>query len=466
MTGGTGGGEPGAGVLLNGRYRLLGPRGAGAQGAVFTAYDERLRREVAVKTLTATDGEARGRFRREVHTLAALRHDHVVTVFDSGEHAGVPFAVLELVEGESLAGVLTRQERLPLARVLELGRQVADGLAAAHAHGIVHRDIKPGNILVTASGRAKICDFGLVTAWMPDAARLTVRGGPGPCTPGYASPEQATPGRPVEAPSDVFSLGATLYALLAGGSPFRGADPLDTLARTRDEEPPPVTRYRPEVPGSCAALLAAVLAKEPARRPSAGSVRSRLATELDRLRPHAAYSPTARGGPPEQGAEPVPGPMPTPVPTPVPVPVTAPAVTPVVTPVAAGLDDVTQAAPGAVPPGRGRGGGEPDRTELWRRLEAAEEELRAGRAQEADDAFRALAVELHASGHHAHPAMHAARLGRVRALARLGRRAAAERRLARLRVQAEQLAADHPLRRAVAALTLRRARGGSPGGPR
>ncbi|MFI8322578.1 protein kinase [Streptomyces sp. NPDC085529] len=425
---------PDTGTLLGGRYRLLDRRGSGGQGAVFTAYDERLGREVAVKTLTGTGSEARGRFHREIRTLAALRHDHIVTVFDSGEHVGVPFAVLELIEGESLAAVLTRQELLPFSRVLELGRQVADGLAAAHEHAIVHRDIKPGNILVEGSGRAKICDFGLVTGWMPDAARLTARHGIGPCTPGYASPEQATAGKPVETPSDVFSLGATLYALLAGGSPFRGADPVDTLARTRDHEPPPVTHYRPDAPETCATLLADMLAKDPVRRPSAGSVRSRLATELDRLRPGAAYSPTTPVRPP--GVVPFQAPVLVPPPASEEVTATAP---------------LPEQVPGPVP----------DRMELWRRLEEAEAHLLAGRVQQADDVFRALTSALNSAGHDAHPAMHAARLGRVRALARLGRRAAAERRLARLRTLAEtQLAENHPLRRAVGSLSLRRGSGG------
>lgn len=401
-----------------------------------------------------------------MRTLAALRHPHIVAVYDGGEHRGIPYAVLELVEGESLATLHARTGRLPLRRVLELGAQIADGLAGAHERMIAHRDIKPANVLVAHNGTALICDFGLVNGWMPNASPLTAPYRESHCTPGFASPEQATAGQEVGRPSDVFSLGVTLYALLAGGSPFHSPHPEEALARARETRPRPVTDYCREAPQALAALLGRMLAKSPLDRPSAKSVQLRLTTELDRLNAaagrHLPYSPTGPAertpghaqavgerpggmlGPDGQdGARPAEG-----------------------TPGSYGEAEALAARTGiadetgqnaetsqhAQPPHP------PEQLTpetLWRRLEAAEALLRAGRPDEADEGFKTVTAPLDALGEHCHPAMYAAQLGRARALHARGRTAAAARRLARLREQVPlRLGVEHPLAVAVGQTVL------------
>ncbi|MFD6414816.1 serine/threonine-protein kinase [Streptomyces sp. NPDC060194] len=441
------------GELLDGRYALRRRLGAGAQGTVFAAYDTRLRREVAVKAAAARGGEALERFRRELRTLAALRHPHVVAVHDGGEQGGVPYAVLDLVEGESLAALLERTARLPVRRVLQVGAQLADGLAAAHERGIAHRDVKPGNVLIARDGTALLCDFGLANGWMPDAAPLTVPYRASHCTPGFASPEQATVGLAVGPPSDVFSLGATLYALLAGGSPFHAALPEESLALAREAVPRPVTDYRPDAPEAVAVLLAAMLAKAPADRPSARSVQLRLRTELDRLDAavgrHRPYTPTE---PADRPPDPRPG----------------PARAAEDLPGAHGRWGEADALAAATDVGDGDRAGPPPAEELWRALEAAEALLRAGRPAAADDGFRTVTTRLDAAAEHHHPALYAAQLGRVRALHALGRTGAAAGRLARLRERVPaRLGAQHPLAAAVGRLDLgaRRLRPDDPAAP-
>ncbi|GAA3814124.1 hypothetical protein GCM10022403_054660 [Streptomyces coacervatus] len=301
----------GAGDLLAGRYRLERMVGSGGQGRVFAGVDEALGRRVAVKVLQpprAVPGgpadEAVARFDREVRALAALDHDHIVKIFDLGVHRGARFSVMEFLDGPSLAQELREHGPLPLTRAVDIAARAADALAAAHALGIWHRDVKPANIQLTGRGRPKLCDFGLVSVLTPNAPALTRRGASPGCTPGFASPEQAR-GAELTGPTDVFSLGVTLYALLAGGSPFAAADPAAALHKVLHEQAPPLTTYRPDAPPDLTALISSMLHPTPATRPSAAGTAIRLRTALDRLNAasgrHAIYTPTQRPTPPTPG---------------------------------------------------------------------------------------------------------------------------------------------------------------------
>ncbi|MFD5815723.1 protein kinase [Streptomyces sp. NPDC127038] len=453
------------GTLLADRYRLNRLIGKGGQGLVFTAEDENLGgRTVAVKILLPLSGqaaqrqqEALARFDREVNALARLTHDNIVVIHDRLIHQGVPFSVMEFLEGPNLADRLRSEHQLPLSDALSWTAEAADALTAAHALGIWHRDVKPANIQLTRTGRAKLCDFGLVSALTPNDPTLTRRGHAAGCTPGYASPEQAE-GRLVAGPSDVFSLGVTLYALLAGGTPFGAADPTVALLRAIEEYPSPVTVHRPDAPAEVAQLLALMMEKDPAARPSAHSVAVRLRRCLERLRAAGEdgthYTPTVTDAP---------------VPPAVDRLAAAPAQD-------AGLgaeqDVVTGAGMTPVPdqggPVRGPASHGPagendaaeshaadDAEELWRALETAEGQLLADRFSAADAGFRRLSKRLYEQGRHRHPAMVAAQLGRVRALSGLGRAEEAGRRLAGLRsTVGQKLDPSHPLRTAVEGLRL------------
>jgi serine/threonine protein kinase len=252
-----------------GSYRVLKVLGRGGMGVVFQAEDIQLARPVALKVLrpelnSASDGRAR--FLREAQAAAALQHDHIVTVFQVGEDRGVLFLALQLLEGETLEDRLQREPRLALQTILRLGREIADGLAAAHARHLVHRDIKPSNIWLEAGrDRVKILDFGLARALGEDA-RVTQTGAV-IGTPAYMSPEQAR-GQAVGPRGDLFSLGCVLYRLCTGQPPFGGSDTLATLSALALEEPPPVEEFNPAVPPELSELIDRLLAKNPADRPA------------------------------------------------------------------------------------------------------------------------------------------------------------------------------------------------------
>lgn len=267
---------------LIGPYRVDGTLGAGGMGAVYRAWDARLERPVAVKRLLprlADDDVARQRFRREARAAARLQHPAIVQIYDVVESAEGDWLVMELVEGERLSQ-RARGGSLEVAQALDLGRQVAEGLQEAHSRGIVHRDLKSDNVLVTATGRAKILDFGIARAL--DDAGLTGDGivlG----TSRAMSPEQAT-GQSVGPPSDVFSFGVLLYEALTGRSPFAAPSRVETLRRIVAWEPPPIRELRPELPAEVAALVERLLRKEPGQRPGAAEV-AKLLTR------HAAADP-------------------------------------------------------------------------------------------------------------------------------------------------------------------------------
>ncbi len=260
-----------------GKYRVLEVLGHGGMGVVYRAEDPQLKRVVALKAMLPGLAAAHGagpRFLREAQAMAALKHDHVVTIYQVDEARGIPFLAMEFLEGEPLEARLRRDARLPLSEVLRIGREVAEGLAAAHARGLIHRDIKPGNVwLEGPHGRVKILDFGLARASAQEAApaatALTQRGaiiG----TPAYMAPEQAR-GDALDARSDLFSLGVILYRLCTGRTPFRGRDTIATLMAVGTHQPPPPCRLNPEAPAGLSALVMRLLEKDPDRRPTSAA---------------------------------------------------------------------------------------------------------------------------------------------------------------------------------------------------
>lgn len=271
-----------AGDLLARRYRLERLLGRGAMGEVWEGFDERLRRRVAVKVLSTdllADPRAAeqmpARFRREGEAAARLNHRNIAAVHDLDEHVenGTgrirPFLVLEHLDGRDLQTLLRRHPRgLPLRQVVEYGLQVCDGLAAAHAAGIVHRDIKPANLMVLDDGTVKICDFGI--ARLQDATVGLTREGFQPGTPAYMAPEQLD-GGPVDHRADLYALGATLYHLLTGRTVFPADDLRALIAMHLTKIPDPPSAHRPDVPHHLDTAISALLAKDPAQRPASAA---------------------------------------------------------------------------------------------------------------------------------------------------------------------------------------------------
>lgn len=239
-------------------------------GEVFLAYDDRLDRLVAIKRMrpdALRDPSRRERLRREARAAARLSHPNVVQVYDLEEdEAGGDAIVLEYVQGQTLAEML-RDGPLPVERAVELAAQVAEGLAAAHAAGLVHRDLKAENVVVTAEGRAKVLDFGLVKPLDPGADSTVTEHGAVLGTYRAMAPEQAE-GVEVDARADLFSLGVLLYEMLAGRSPFQGATPVATLRNLTGAAPRPLAEVRPDLPVELTGLVHALLEKDPARRPA------------------------------------------------------------------------------------------------------------------------------------------------------------------------------------------------------
>ncbi|EHR62680.1 serine/threonine-protein kinase [Saccharomonospora cyanea] len=265
----------GEGELVAGRYRLSDRVGRGGMGVVWRAHDERLDRVVAVKELRTDHGDddtaheaALERAMREGRVAARLRHPHAVTVHDVVTHGHTPFLVMEFLPSRSLSALVADRGPLPAEEVAVLGAQVASALAAAHAEGIVHRDVKPGNVLVTDDGTTKIADFGISRA---DGEGTITDRGVIAGTPAYLSPEAADSGR-VGPPSDVFSLGATLYFAIEGVPPFGDTgNTIALLVRIAHAQPAP-----PRNAGPLAELLLAMLRRDPDERPTMRQVRELL----------------------------------------------------------------------------------------------------------------------------------------------------------------------------------------------
>jgi WD40 repeat protein/serine/threonine protein kinase len=250
-------------------YRVLRLLGQGGMGIVFHAEDIQLRRPVALKVMRpslAASGVARQRFSREAQAAAAVVHDHIVSIYQVGEDRGAPFLAMPLLQGESLEDRLRRVDKLSATQALRIGRETAEGLAAAHVRGLIHRDIKPANIFLEAgSDRVKIVDFGLARA-AGDDARLTHTGAI-MGTPAYMSPEQAR-GQAVDGRSDLFSLGCVLYRACTGVVPFKGPDVVSTLTALALTSPVSPRKICPDLPQPLSDLIERLLSKNPEQRPA------------------------------------------------------------------------------------------------------------------------------------------------------------------------------------------------------
>ena len=257
-----------------GPYEILEPIGSGGMGEVYRARDARLERDVAIKVLPealARDGAALGRFEREAKSLAALSHPHLLAIFDVGSEGDVAYLVTELLQGQTLRGRMAHP--LSWRESVRIATGIADGLAAAHSRGIVHRDLKPENVFLTEDGHVKILDFGIARREAPRSAgperaeTATALTAPEMVvgTVGYLSPEQIS-GLPAEARSDLFSLGAVLYEMLAGKRAFTGASKIETLSAILRDDPGAISGTDNPVPAALEALTRRCLEKSPSDR--------------------------------------------------------------------------------------------------------------------------------------------------------------------------------------------------------
>ncbi|MGH2677743.1 MAG: Stk1 family PASTA domain-containing Ser/Thr kinase [Actinomycetota bacterium] len=263
--------------ILNERYEIESTLGEGGMARVYRGTDGVLGRPVAIKVLAdryANDDTFVTRFRREAQAAAALNHPNVVSVFDTGDDGQAHYIVMEYVPGHTLADVLKREGPLDPDRAARIAENVATALQAAHERGLVHRDVKPGNVMIDPQGRTKVMDFGIARAATDDTLTQTgaVLG-----TAAYLSPEQAR-GDPVDARSDIYSLGCVLYEMLTGRPPFTGDSPVAIAYAHVNDQPDPPSAHRPGIPPDLEAVTMKALAKDPADRyGSAGALHDALA---------------------------------------------------------------------------------------------------------------------------------------------------------------------------------------------
>jgi serine/threonine-protein kinase len=308
------------GRVLGGRYRLVSPIARGGMATVWVADDPVLSRRVAVKVLRAdlaADEGTRARFRHEAIAAARLSHPNIVSTYDTGDDDGVAYIVMELVEGPTLRHLIEQRGGLPVADVIRIGKQVADALDAAHRAGLVHRDVKPANVLVPPGGAVKVTDFGIAkAAGGDDLTRTgTVMG-----TARYLAPEQVN-GRPTDPRTDVYALGLLMYEALCGHPPFGGDTEIATAMARLTTTAPAVRAERPEVSQALDDVIHRCLARQPsARFGSAAAVRDALdQARLDPtgaiprpvVGPGSAPTPVAGGGAPTGPTHPQPVPAPT-----------------------------------------------------------------------------------------------------------------------------------------------------------
>ena len=280
--------RPGAvdGRCLGGRYRVGALLAAGGMGEVWAARDLLLDRPVAVKVLggaLAGDGRAAERLRREARAAGRLDHPNIARVLDLGEQDGRPYLVMELLEGESLAARIDRAGPMAPAEAARVVAAVADALQAAHAAGVVHRDVKPGNVFLTSAGGVKVLDFGIAAA----AGETDLTTGDLLGTAAYPAPERSL-GRPATPAADLYSLGVVLYELLAGRRPFQGGSDVELAMAQVNARPAPLALVAPATPPALAAACEHALAKDPAARPPSAAAIARL------LRSPAAAEPATR----------------------------------------------------------------------------------------------------------------------------------------------------------------------------
>ncbi len=254
-----------------GRYKIIEKIGSGGMGEVFLAEDEKLERKAALKVLpaeVASEPERMRRFVLEAKTASALNHPSIVTIYEINDDGEVPYIAMEYVRGETLARML-RSDRLEMARVVDIAIQIAGALAAAHEAGVVHRDVKPDNIIIRPDGLVKVLDFGLVKltendgSCDPDAETVAHRTNPGMIlgTASFMSPEQSR-GRIVDGRSDIFSFGTLLYQMVSGRLPFTGENYVDVIASIIHKEPEPLADIAPQTPHDLQVVIRKCLRKD------------------------------------------------------------------------------------------------------------------------------------------------------------------------------------------------------------
>ena len=290
-------------VAVGTQYLVDAEIGRGGMAVVYRATDLRLNRRVAIKVLPpelAFNADVRERFLREAQTAAQLSHPGIVPIYTVDEREGIVYFVMALVDGESLAERLAREPRQPIAEARRILGAVADALAYAHEQGVVHRDVKPDNIMLErASGRPLVTDFGIARAAQGDT-RLTVTG-VAIGTPAYMSPEQALGERELDGRSDIYSLGVIGYQLLAGETPFRASNTPAMLVKHVSETPRPLSTLRPDTPAGLAHAIARALAKKPEERwANAGAFRDALLDTSEFIPPQNPWASAARDAEPRQ----------------------------------------------------------------------------------------------------------------------------------------------------------------------
>jgi serine/threonine-protein kinase len=250
-----------------GRYEIISELGRGAMGTVYLGKDPLINREVAIKTLrySNADGEemakAKKRFFREAEAAGRLTHPNIVTVYDVGEYRGTAFMAMELLDGTDLVSFCQKQNLLPCEEVMKIVSAVAMALDHAHSNGVVHRDIKPGNIRILKGGDIKVVDFGIAKVMDTSKTQVGVITG----SPNYMSPEQIK-GKKVDGRTDIFSLGVLFFELLAGEKPFTGVNITALMHNITSQPPPPIQSLVPGIPEGCVKVLERALAKDKVNR--------------------------------------------------------------------------------------------------------------------------------------------------------------------------------------------------------
>lgn len=253
------------GQIIKDRYKILELLGEGGMAFVYKAEDKQLKRMVAIKTLKPNYVQQETfveRFKREAQTVANLNHPNIVQIFDWGIEEE-PFFVMEYIEGNTLTSIIARKKTISISDILFIGAQVSDGLQAAHNRGLVHRDIKPGNIMITPGGKVKVTDFGIVSLQNEDSDITKTGSILG--TSSYISPEQAQ-GKPVSVESDLYSLGTVMYELITGRPPFEGDTPIATATKHLTEKPKKLSIYRKDIPKGLENAVLKLLHKYPRDR--------------------------------------------------------------------------------------------------------------------------------------------------------------------------------------------------------